>query len=106
MTQHRVDIVYGAAEGYTVRQTKVMGKPAHITGRTLMVDLSTADFSDIQSYGPFPWIDATLYAEHAENLPTFAEAAEFLRDIELREVPGARPANDWTGLLDHLKVGA
>lgn len=102
MSQHRVEVVYGVSEAYTVNQTKVMGKPEHITGRSLMVDLSNHDYSDIQAYGPFAWIDATLYAEHAANLPTFEEAAAFLRDIEAREVPGARPNNDWTGVFAPL----
>lgn len=106
MTTHLVDIVYGASEGYTVRQTKVMGKPPHITGRTLMVDVAKPDYSEIQSYGPFAWIDAALYAEHADNLATFEEATKFLRDIEAHEVPGATPNNDWIGLLAPLGVTA
>lgn len=103
MSTHRVDIVFGASEGYTAREVKFMSKPAHISGETLMVDVATPDLDRLQSFGPFAWVDATLYAEHAQGKDSFEEAVAFLADIEKRHEAARYPGNDWTGLLAPLQ---
>lgn len=109
-TTHRIDIVFGAAEGYTVQETKFMSCPAHITGTSLMIDVCTPDYSDIQTYGPFTWLDAVLYAEHAQGKDTFDEATKFLRDVSIADdavdYKGRTPKNDWAGLLAPLAARA
>lgn len=102
MSTHLVDVVHGVAEGYPAQQTKFMGKPAHISGETVMVDVATPDFSAIRAFGPYTWTDATLYAQHAQGLDSFEEAVAFMLDIDKRHVDTRYPGNDWTGLLAPL----
>ena len=104
MTTHLVDVVYGASEGYSAQQTKFMGKPEHITGESVMVDVATPDFSAIRSFGPYTWTDATLYAQHAQGLDTFEQAVAFMLDIDRRHAAAHYPGNDWTGLLAPLAL--
>ena len=103
---HLVSVSHEGPHGLAAWQAshlKFMSKPERVQGRSVMVDLCDFDLDNAESFGPFVWIDAALYAEHAMNLPTLAEASAFLRDIEAREVPGAVPKNDWTGVLAPLQ---
>lgn len=103
MKDFTVEIVYGATEAYTAEQTKFMGKPEHISGETLMIDIATSDLSHLRSFGPFSWIDATLYAEHVDGKDRYVDAIAAMVDIEKRHEAARYPGNDWSGLLDNPK---
>lgn len=71
-------------------------------GKAYKVEVTYDDTDDFQSYGPFLFIDAVVYAEHALTLPEGKRLA-FLEDMDRKTNPANYPANDWSGLLDGIK---